>query len=89
MNVEDDFPKGPMRYGRVKVFAAFRCGCGKLAAMADQPNGRAAMLHETPHCEPFEAVRSMPQGEAYFLSLQQIPLTEAVASQLQRNQGHA
>ena len=87
--MKDDFPKGPMQYGQVRVFATFRCGCGKLAAMGDQPNGDAAMLHEAPHCEPFEAVRSMPQGVEYFRSLQKIPLSEGLLGQLQRNQGQA
>lgn len=85
----DDFPVGPAQYAQIKVFAAFRCRCGKLAAMGDQADGNAAMLHETPYCDAFERVRSMEQATAYYASLEAVPLTEAVARELACNQAHA
>lgn len=85
----DVFAKGPMQYGQVNVFAVFRCRCGQTAAMGDQPNGSAGMLHGTPHCEPFEAVRSMSEAVAYYGSLDPLPLCRESLAELLRNQRYA
>jgi hypothetical protein len=81
-----DFPVGEMTYGHVKIFAAFCCDCGARAAMGDQDNGNAAMLHETPHCGRFEAVRTLGEAKRYYASLLPVPLTEDFCEALRRNQ---
>ena len=85
----DDFPVGPARFAALTVFAAFRCECGQLTAMAEQQNGDAAMIHGTPYCDRFESLRSQEQALAYFRALEQVPLTDAVRTELGRNSAHA
>jgi hypothetical protein len=86
--VTDDFPDVPPAKADLDVFAVFRCSCGQLAAMANQvSNGNAAMVHGTPWCERFTALRSHKEAIAYFRSLESVPMTEEVKRELERNDG--
>lgn len=74
----------------VYLFAAFRCACGKICAMADQPNGNAAMIHQWPFCERYDRLaapddhQTRDAAQKYFFSLPQIPLTLELAEELTR-----
>lgn len=84
----DDFPKEPARFAELDVIGLFRCDCGQLCAMAEQLDGNAAMVHGSPHCERFEAVRSCTEGLAYFGSLPVVPMTLEALGELKRSQQH-
>ena len=78
---------GPWRdaYGQIEIWAAFRCDCGGLAAMADQiSNGNAAMVHTTPRCQRFEDIPDQRSALKYFRSIQVLPLTPELAAQIDR-----
>ena len=81
-------PPKPMQWtwqrGRVHLWAAFRCVCGKYCAMGDQENGNAAMAHESPRCEAFDAITDQRSAIAYFASLPAVELTADLERQLQR-----
>lgn len=73
--------------GWLTLIAAFRCDCGQLTAMAEQPNGHAAMVHGSPRCRRFDALEDQEQGLAYFRSLEPVPLTAAVEAELVETSG--
>lgn len=76
------------RVGEVYLFAAYRCSCGKLCAMGDQPNGNAATVHQWPFCERYEALPPLSDdgiqtNQEYFLSLgEPIEMTRELANEL-------
>lgn len=74
-----------MGFCQAILFAAFRCSCGKLCAMGDQPNGNAVAIHEQPFCGRFIAIGDQSQALAYFKSLQQVPLTDEIKQTLERS----
>ena len=69
-------------YGKIEIFAAFRCSCGQLCAMADQENGDAAMVHTSPRCERFEALSDQASALVYFASLLALELTPSLLSEI-------
>jgi hypothetical protein len=79
---------GPEQYGYVEILRVFRCTCGRLCAMGHYQEN-AAILHETPQCNTYASLETKVQCLLYFYGLTRVPLTEAVAQQLTRNQAHA
>jgi hypothetical protein len=72
-------------FGELHIFAIFTCSCGRLAAMADQrSNGNAAMVHTTPHCERFEALKDQREALAYFNSIEKLKSTPELIERLAR-----
>lgn len=75
-----------MGHGYLVVFAVFRCSCGRVAGMADQTDGNAAMVHEAPHCPRFQALETLEAGMTYFRSLDALPMTEEALGLLSLDQ---
>lgn len=75
--------------GELSIWAAFRCSCGRISAMADQvDNGNAAMVHTTPRCERFEALTDQRAALQYFRSLPPLELTPELVQQIARETVH-
>ena len=77
-----------MKHGHVIPFATFRCSCGLICAMGEQLDRNAAMLHEAPHCARFIAVETIEAGMAYFFSLEELPISDALIERLQVSQAN-
>jgi hypothetical protein len=72
-------------FGDLNIFALFTCDCGALCAMADQrTNGNAAMVHTTPHCPRFEALKDQKEAIAYFTSLEELEASPELLRRLER-----
>ena len=77
------FKEGPHEYGHVEIFAVFRCKCGKLCGMANQvPSGNAALMHQDPRCDRFNALRNQEQALRYFRKQKRVPLSVAKMNEL-------
>jgi hypothetical protein len=79
---------GPDTYGYVRIIRAFRCRCGRICAMAEQSNGHAALLHETPQCERYAGLRRLDEALSFFDGLEPLPVNDSVGAQLTRSQAH-
>lgn len=70
--------------GDLVLWAAFRCHCGQLSAMADQTDGNAAMVHTSPRCAEFEALQDQAAAVEYFRRLPSLQITPELVAEFAR-----